>query len=431
MRRTIVIVVALVAIGAAAAAAVIALERPAAPAAAAVPLRPTSGHATDIADASLLAGPLDRFGLELLAREAAAQSTGNVVVSPLSVDAALSLVLNGAGGRTADEMRRTLGLEGMSTATADQAWADLLAEVQAGATPSVQVADSLWLRGGVAFAPAFLAAARQSFAAATEALPTDPNAAADAINDWTGQHTAGLIKDIVDSGDFTGPAPVVLTVVNALHAKAAWATPFEAGATALRPFTLADGTTVQVPTMSGELSAPVAQTAAYDAVALATRGSLTAWVVVPRTGRTATSVLQSLQSGGLAPVYDAAQRQSVILDLPKLHTSFGTADLTPALEAMGMVAAFSPASADLTGIVTPAALAQTGNLSIAWVMHKAVLSVNENGVEAAAATAVGVVGSAAPIAQVTITADHPFLLALTDTATRAPLFLALIRDPRA
>jgi len=430
MRRIVVIVVALVAIGAAAAAAV-AFTRHTPPAVAAVPLRPTNGRAADVADAGLLVDPLDRFGLGLLAREAAAQSSGNVVVSPLSVDAALSLVLNGARGRTADEMRRTLGLEGMSTAAADQAWADLLAEVQAGARPSVQVADSLWLRDGVEFAPAFLAAARQSFAAAAEPLPNDPNAAARAINDWVSGRTAGLIRDIVDAGDFSGPAPVILTVVNALHAKAAWATSFEAGATEPRPFTLADGTTVQVPTMSGMFAAPVAQTSDYDAVALATRGSLTAWVIVPHAGHTATALLQSLQAGGLAPVYDGARRQSVMLELPKLHTSFGTTDLTPALRAMGMVAAFSPADADLTGIVTPAALARTGNLSIAWVMHKAVLDVNEKGVEAAAATAVGVVGSAAPIAQVTVSADHPFLLALTDTRTRAPLFLALIRDPRA
>jgi serpin B len=429
MRRIIVIVVALAAIGAAAAVAVT-LTRHAAPAAA-VPLRPTNGHAADIADASLLAGPLDRFGIALLAREASAQASGNVVVSPLSVDAALSLVLNGAKGRTADEMRRTLGLEGMSTTAADQAWADLLAEVQAGAKPSVQVADSLWLRDGVAFAPAFLAAARQSFAAATEPLPTDPNAAVGAINGWVSRRTAGLIDDIVDPGDFSGGAPVILTVVNALHAKAAWTSPFQAGETGPRPFTLADGTTVQVPTMSGELSAPVAQTAAYDAVALATKGSLTAWVIVPRAGQTPASLLQGLAASGFAPVYDGAQRQSVILDLPKLHTSFGTTDLTPALEAMGMVTAFSPSDADLTGIVTPDALAQIGNLSIAWVMHKAVLDVNENGVEAAAATAVGVVGSAAPVAEETISADHPFLLALTDTRTRAPLFLALIRDPRA
>jgi len=429
MRRIIVIVVALAAIGAAAA-AVVALTRHTAPAAAA-PLRPTNGHAADVASARLLTGPLDRFGIGLLAREASAQTDGNVVVSPLSVEAALSLVLNGAKGRTADQMRHTLGLEGMSTAAADQAWADLLAEVQPGVRPSVQVADSLWLRNGVDFAPTFLAAARQSFAAATEPLPSDPNAAAGAINDWTAQHTAGMIRDIVDAGDFSGPEPIVLTVVNALHAKAAWANPFEAGATSPRPFTLADGTTVQVPTMSAELSAPVAQTSTYDAVALATKGSLTAWVIVPRAGQTPASLLQGLAASGFSPVYDGARRQSVILDLPKLKTSFGTTDLTPALKAMGMVAAFSPADADLTGLVTPAALAKVGNLSIAFVNHKAVLDLNENGVEAAAATAVGVAGSAAPVADVTISADHPFLLALTDTRTRAPLFLAMIRDPRA
>ncbi len=236
MRRIIVIVVALAAIGAAAAVAV-ALTRHTAPAVAAAPCDPPA--ATPPTSPARACWPVHSTASASAcsAREASAQSSGNVVVSPLSVDAALSLVLNGAKGRTADEMRRTLGLEGMGTSErADQPGANLLAEVQTGVKPSVQVADSppLWLRDGVAFAPAFLAAARQSFAAATEPLPNDPNAAAGAINDWVSQRTAGLIKDIVEPGDFSGAAPVILTVVNALHAKAAWTTPFQAGGTRRR-----------------------------------------------------------------------------------------------------------------------------------------------------------------------------------------------------
>ena len=79
-------------------------------------------------------------------------------------------------------MRHALALDGLSRPAADQAWADLIAALQAGPRPAVQVADSLWLRDGVVFSPAFLAAARDYFAAGTLPLPDDPTQAADAVN---------------------------------------------------------------------------------------------------------------------------------------------------------------------------------------------------------------------------------------------------------
>jgi serpin B len=215
--------------------------------------------------------------------------------------------------------------------------------------------------------------------------------------------------------------------VNAVHVKAAWQTPFDPSRTEPAPFTLADGTTVQVPTMSGPLSGPVAQTAAYDAVALATKGPVTAWVVVPRNGQTPDSLLALLAARGLDSLYRAARPEPVMLDLPKLHITFSAPDLKPELEALGMVSAFSPQDAELQGIVAPGT---AGRVYIQRVVHKAVLNVNENGVEAAAATAALVGLSAAPYAPLTIRADRPFLMLLTDKSTSAPLFMALIRDPR-
>lgn len=425
MRRIVVIAVSLVAVCAAAAVVLLASHHTTA-AAAAAPLNPARGRPAQLADAGLLAAPLDRFGLDLLAREAHDNPGGNVVISPLSIGGVLAMIMNGAQGRTAAEMRRTLGLEGLSLPATDQAWADLIAAAQAGRRPAVQIADSLWLRSGVAFAPDFLAAGRDYFAAATLPLPTDPGKAADAVNGWVDTRTAGLIKQVVQPGDFSDAT--ILTVVNTIHVKAAWATPFDAGQTASRPFTLGGGTVVQVATMSGPVTAPVTQTSAYDAVALATRGPVTAWVVVPRAGQTPESLVALLAARGLDSLYGAARPASIMLELPRLHTTFSEPDLKTQLQAMGMVSAFSPQTAELQGIVAPGT---PGRVYIERVVHKAVLNVAEGGVEAAAATA-GIVGlSAAPYAPLTISADHPYLLLLTDKRTAAPLFLALVRDPRA
>ena len=422
MRRMVIIAVLLVATCAVAVAVLTTTHSTAR--ATATPLNPTRGDPAATAQAAQLAAPLDRFGLALLAAEAR-QTSGNVVISPLSIHAVLSLILNGASGRTAAEMRRALALDGLTLPATDQAWADLIASVQAGDKPAVEIADSLWLRDGVAFNPAFLAAGRGFFAAGTRPLPADHSKAATAVNDWVDQRTNGLIDQIVQPDYFTDAT--ILTVVNTVHVKAAWSQPFDAGATRPAPFTLADGSTVSVPTMSGSVSGPVAQTSSYDAVALATKGSVTAWVVVPRAGQTPDALLTQFQRSGLNALYRGARTAQVMLELPRLHTAFSSPDLKPQLQALGMVSAFSPELAQLQGIVAPDT---QGRVYIERVVHKAVLSVNETGVEAAAATAALVGLSAAPYAPLTIRADHPFLLLLTDKHTAAPLFMALIRDPR-
>ena len=188
MRRILMVVGALAVAAALATTLGLLLRSPSASAQLVSPLR---GRVA-IADASVLAAPLDRFGLELLAREARG-GVGNVVVSPLSVHDVLSMILSGARGRTAAQMRSTLGLGSLPLSTVNQAWADLIASAQAGPKPSVQIANSLWLKDGVPFSPTFLATNRDYFAAAPQTLPGDPAAAADAVNGWVKQRTAQAV----------------------------------------------------------------------------------------------------------------------------------------------------------------------------------------------------------------------------------------------
>jgi hypothetical protein len=202
-----------------------------------------------------------------------------------------------------------------------------------------------------------------------------------------------------------------------------------------------------VPMMNQSLTAPVAQTATYDAVALQTKGPVTVWVVVPKgtatpetiaadfaaakppnTGKTMPPIGKPLPAApGLASMYKAAQPQSVMLALPRFKTTFSAPSLNADLSAMGMPRAFSPADAELMGIVKPGT---TGNVYIQRVVHKAVLDVNERGIEAAAATAAIVGLTSGAVAPLTIRADRPFLMVITEKATNAPLFMAIIRDPR-
>jgi serpin B len=385
---------------------------------------PGRGRSGATADAGLLAAPLDRFGLDLLVREARADR-GNVVISPVSVHDVLSMILNGARGGTAVEMRRTLGLGSLPLSVIDQSWADLIAEAQAGDEPAIQIANSLWLKSGVPFDQTFLDVNRDYFAAAPQALPADPVAAADAINHWTEERTGGLIERIVDPSYFD--AQTIMALVNAVHLKTTWAAPFDVDRTAPAPFTLADGRVVQAPTMNGPLVAPVTRRAAYDAVALQTEGPVDVWVIVPKGSRKPEKLAATFADRGLAGVYGAAKPTAIMLALPRFKTTFSAPDLKAKLAAMGMPRAFSPDQAELQGIV---AAGTPGRVYIQRVVHKAVLDVDESGIEAAAATA-GIVGvTSMPLTPVTIRADRPFLMVVSLKGSGAPLFLALIRDPR-
>ena len=405
---------------------------PAGPGQAAALTRPVRGSADRRSAAARdLARPLDVFGLALLQRQAQASAQGNVVVSPASLHAVLSMLLNGARGETAQQMRAALGLGSLPLARADQGWADLIALSQSGKKPEISLADSLWLRRGVAFRPAFLAADRDYFAAETHALPTDasgaldPDASATAINDWVAKRTAGRITDLV-TPDLFDPRSTVLGLFNTVYLKVHWKH-FDPAATHQESFTLANGQQVDVPMMHAtELSTRVVQTDQYDAVSLSTDGPVTAWVVVPKGQTTADGLLARLDAPGLEALYRDARPATGALALPRFTTSFTAQQLSDELAAMGMPRAFSPEQAQFQGV------ADTGeqNLYISAVVQKTFLQLDEQGVEAAAASGAVVAGAAAPVEQFDVRADLPFLVVLTEKATHAPLFMGLIRDPR-
>jgi serpin B len=420
MRRVVLIVTVVVVLAAAAAVAVTLVVGRPAPASA----QPLKGSADPhSASARALATPLDTFGLALLKQEAAASPSGNVVVSPVSLHAVLSMVLNGAAGRTAEQMRRVLGLTAMTPKEANQGWADLIWLAQSGKKHEVSIADSLWLRDGVPFRPTFLDTNRDYYAAATNALPTDPTQAADQINAWVEQHTAGKIKELVTAQMFD--SQTILALINTVHLKVQWRY-FDKAETRPEPFTLASGAQVDVPMMQAHVTAPVYQGKRYDAVALKTDGPVTAWVIVPKGSETADALAASLDARQLEAMYAGAPTTEAGLALPRFTTTYSADHLKDDLSVMGMPRAFSPDQAEFPGIADVG----LNTIYIQRAVQKTFIDLNEQGVEAAAGSGLIMGLTSAPANPLTIRADRPFLLVLTESATKAPLFMGLVRDPR-
>ena len=144
-------------------------------------------------------------------------------------------------------------------------------------------------------------------------------------------------------------------------------------------------------------------------------------VVLPHPG-TFTEVEARLDGDLVASVTGALVRRHVGLSFPKFEFRT-TASLMPPLQALGLTEGFDPDRADFSGMTNEE------RLFIADVIHEAFIAVDEEGTEAAAATAVVMAGLSAPMDPVQLTVDRPFLFLIRDTETGAILFLGRVLDP--
>jgi serine protease inhibitor len=383
-------------------------------------------------DAQALSGAqaVNAFGFDLMRERlsAKAAATSNVVLSPLSVHAALSMTMQGARGQTAAEMQRTLHVaDAPAAATSYTLLLDLLANRSEEQTLSV--ANAIWVRQGLDVKRQFLNANRIAFGSTIKTLDFDRTDMVGIVNRWVAEQTHGMITEIVRELD---PRAVML-LANAVYFKASWAEPFESEATRPEAFHRSATDSVDVPMMHATDSLPVVQTGTYSATKLGYRGGdSAAYLILPAEGRTLDAVLSAMDAEDFAALrshLDSQVPTRTALTLPRFDTT-ADAKLVRTLANMGMPTAFDPQRADFLSMATPP---PGQNIWIGDVVHKARMKFDESGTEAAAATVVEMFAGAAPVRPqprpFVFECDHPFAVAITDTQSGALLFLAAMRDP--
>ena len=252
------------------------------------------------------------------------------------------------------------------------------------------------------------------------------DAAAATINGWFGEHTHGKITKLVQPGDLDASTALVLT--DAVYLDAQWAHGFDPKRTAPAPFHVAGGTTADVPTMhldssdfKGGPSLGYAEGDGWTAVALPYTGDqLEMDVIVPDD---LAAFESSLDAAELSAVLGALKPSGVQLSMPRFDVDVKT-DLVGPLQQLGVRDAFSPMSADFSGIDGKP------DLYVSDVQHEVVVHVDENGTVAAGATA-GFLKSTAIEVMPVVNVDKPFIYAVRDRTTGAILFLGRITDPLA
>jgi serine protease inhibitor len=370
------------------------------------------------------AGTFDDFGLRLFREVQRQQPDENVFLAPSSVAFALAMTHGGAAGETRAAIARVLRVEELDDAAVDAALARLRGALQSDRDDvRLRVANSLWAREGVPFLPEFLESTRERFLARVNTLDFADPGAPGQINQWVAEQTEDRIPTILERID-----PLeVLFLVNAVHFKGQWSEPFDPRLTRPGSFTTAAGERISHPMMSRTDQIASHRGDGWRAVRLSYGEDerLAMYLFLPDPGRTLNDFYAQLTAANWAAWMQAFRADRLALTMPRFRVEYSLG-LRPALEALGMAVAFDPARADFGGML-PRDYLERNNAYITRVQHKTFVDVNEEGTEAAGATAVGIgIVSMPP----EFTVDRPFFLAIRDERTSEVLFAGQVADPR-
>jgi serpin B len=388
----------------------------------------SSPNISDTALDTLVAGNSE-FALELY-RQLSANDDGNLFFSPYSLSVALAMTYAGAEGATKEEMAETLNfiLEEEDLHAAFNKLAIELAKRGEGDSSKdeegfkLNITNAIWGQVEYAFLSEYLDTLAVNYDAGLRLLDfeADPEACRQTINVWVSQQTEGKIEDLIKEGIISEVTRLVLT--NAIYFNAAWECPFDEDNTTDGTFYLEDGSTVTVSMMHQTEDFDYAEGDGYQAVELRYDGNELSMVIILPSEGNFEQFEQSLDAAKLEEIIDGLHTASVTLSMPKFEYE-SQFSVKEALEAMGMTEAFSM-GADFSGM--------TGNdeLYIKDVVHKAYVSVDEAGTEAAAASAV-IMDLKAVMENAEVTLDHSFIYLIRDIETGTILFIGSLVNPEA
>jgi serine protease inhibitor len=372
---------------------------------------------------SNLAAASNAFGFDLFQQLRRQEANKNVFFSPLSVTVALAMTYNGAAGETKNAMARALKIEGMKDIELNRASADLLKALKS-SDPKIElaIANSLWARGGIKFNENFLASNRAFYDAEISTLDFSNPQSVATINRWVSASTKGKISKIIDNID----PQKVMFLINAVYFKGQWQKRFEKTLTKEQPFYLPGGQKKPVPMMAQSGNYLYHRGDKFQAVNLPYgEGGVSLYLFLPDQGSSLDEFLKGLSFQKWEGWINNFNDTPGDVKLPRFKLDYEET-LNDSLKAVGMGVAFNPREADFSGI------RPERDLFISEVKHKAVVEVNEEGTEAAAATSVGVTTTSIrePRERFSFVADRPFLMAIRDSKTGAILFMGAVMEPK-
>lgn len=330
----------------------------------------------------------------------------NPVASPLSALYALAMLYNGATGETENQMQTFFG---MTPAETNDALAALAASLPS--KPStVRLANAIWVKQGEPIEPTFIAANREALSAEIFQRDFSGDTVRE-INAWVAKQTDGMIPAILND---LSPDDI-LVLLNALLFKGQWKETFDDPVP--YDFHAANGEIQQVQMFLSTETTYLRDENAEGFRKPFSDGRYAFAVLVPREGLTPEDYLAGLNGAALRALLVGEQYGTVHAGMPMFSAQLET-DLMKAFPGVGLT------NLRALGGIAPEAF-------VSEAIHKAKIEVDQNGVSAAAATAIVIAKGAHPPLnekEVTVIADRPFVYMIVDTQTNLPLFIGIVHS---
>lgn len=349
---------------------------------------------------------------------------GNLFCSPFSISVAMAMTLAGARGETETQMEQALHLD-LGRQRVHAALANLqaaIASVEQEGNVKLSVANRLWPQQRYPLLEEYLELLRECYGVTIEALDfADAERARKTINAWVEDKTEGKITDLIGPGVLDALTRLVLT--NAIYFKGNWASRFDQRETSQETFWISPADKSSVPMMTQvDRFGYSARQPDLQILELPYAGNqLSMIVLLPKRVDGISELETALTEENLSRWTSHLRQREVSVYLPRfrVRSQFG---LNGVLRSLGIENAFS--DADFSG------MDGTKALYLSAVIHQAFVDVNEEGTEAAAATAVVMAVRSMPAPPPVFRADHPFVSVIRENSTGSILFLGRMSNPR-
>ncbi|XP_074282505.1 serpin-ZX-like [Silene latifolia] len=358
----------------------------------------------------------------------------NSVSSPLSLQVILGLLAAASSGSTRDELLSVLGSNSIDDLNKlfSEIVPHIFADASSSGGPKLNLANGIWVDQSLPlFKPEFKRVVEDLYKASCAQVDFLNNAdeVASEVNSWAEKQTSGLIKDLLPPGSVDETTEVIFA--NALYFKGAWNHEFDASETKEDDFHLLDGTSVKVPYMTSYRDQFIKTCNGFKVLCLPykkgeDKREFSMYVLLPdkKDGLLALSKKVASKPGFLNKRRLPYEKVEVIsIRLPRFKISFGF-EASKVLKDLGFKLALS--GAGLTEMVDSA---QAENLGVSSIFHKSFIEVNEEGTEAAAASAASKYMCASDDPEVEFVADHPFMYLIRENKTGVVLFVGHVVNP--
>ncbi|MBW1790866.1 MAG: serpin family protein [Deltaproteobacteria bacterium] len=347
----------------------------------------------------------------------------NIFFSPFSISDALAMTFAGARGNTEKQMAKVLHFS-LPQQELHPAFSSLIKDINGKAKKpyKLKTANALWGQKDYHFLESFIKLIDKYYDGGFFKVDfiKKNEMARKKINKWVEDKTENKIKDLIAKRDINFLTRLVLT--NAIYFKGNWASKFKEKDTKPAPFYISEDKIVKVPMMFQEGKFPYMERQDLQMLELPYTGDDLSMVIFLPGKNTGIKMLeQDLTAAKIKDLISKMQKRKAMVYLPKfkIKTKYYLKNI---LHSMGMPDAFSSA-ADFSGM--------TGDkdLKISKVIHQAYVDVNEEGTEAAAATAVVMAPKSMPKLPPVFRVDHPFIFMIVHKGTGSILFMGKIVDP--